>query len=105
MKLGEIRELSVSDIDEQLKKSQIELVEMKMKFVSRQLDNPSLIGQKRKEIARLYTVQTQKLDEKGKETVVEKQDKEKKTKRVKKEISSKTVKKKTVKTKKTEQEV
>ncbi len=63
MKLVEIKELATADIDEQLKKSQIELVELKMKFASRQLEDPSQIRKKRKEIARLHTCKTLKSHE------------------------------------------
>lgn len=60
MKLAEIKQLSTSEIAEQLKKSRVDLIDLRMKFASRQLDNPSMLKKKRKEIARLLTVQTQK---------------------------------------------
>ena len=86
MKLMEIKELSVDEISNQLKKSQIELVELRMKFTSRQLEDPSQIRKKRKEIARLHTVKTQKSHEIISEPKVEK------TKKIKKkavvEVSS-----------------
>ena len=61
MKLMEIKELSADEINDQLKKSQIDLVSLRMKFASRQLDDPSQIKKKRKEIARLHTIKTIKL--------------------------------------------
>lgn len=61
MKLMEIEELSPGEITEQVNKSRLELVELRMKLASRQLENPSLIRKKRKEIARLLTVHTRKL--------------------------------------------
>ena len=64
MKLLEMRELGLDELDEQIKKSRLELVNLRMKFKSRQLENPSLISKQRKEIARLLTVQTQKSNEK-----------------------------------------
>lgn len=60
MKLMEIKELSPQDISEQLKKSRIELAGLRMKFGCRQLEDPSQIKKKRKEIARLLTIHTQK---------------------------------------------
>lgn len=61
MKLAEITDLSLNEISDELKKSRLELVNLRMKFVSRQLEDPSQIKKKRKEIARLLTVHTQKL--------------------------------------------
>ena len=78
MKLLEIKELSVSEINDQLKKSQIELVGLRMQFASRQLNDPSQIKKKRKEIARLHTVKTQKSHEVISEPKVEKVKKVKK---------------------------
>ena len=60
----EIKELSPGEIVDHLKKSQLELVDLKMKFVTRQLEDTSLLKKKRKEIARLLTVQTQNSKEK-----------------------------------------
>ena len=60
MKLIEIKELSTGELSEELKKARQELVDLRMKFFSRQLDNPSLIKKKRKDIARILTVRTQK---------------------------------------------
>ena len=85
MKLVEIKELSSDEISEQLKKSQVELVNLRMKFASRQLENPSEIRKKRKEIARLHTVKTIKLKEVSAEPRVEK------IKKVKKKVITKAV--------------
>ena len=82
MKLMEIKELPVEEISDQLKKSQLEFVNLKMKFASRQLEDPSQIRKKRKEIARLHTVKTQKLHEIVSEPKVEK------VKKVKKKITT-----------------
>ena len=85
MKLLEIKELSVGEINDQLKKSQIELVGLRMQFASRQLNDPSQIKKKRKEIARLHTVKTQKSHEVISEPKVEK------VKKVKKKIKAETL--------------
>ena len=60
MKLLEIEELNLNEINDQLKKSRLELLELHMKLATRQLDNPSLIKKKRLDISRLLTIQTQK---------------------------------------------
>jgi|GEM_PF-2618860 len=60
LKIMEIKELASEDIDAQVKKSRIDLVTLRMKLASRQLEDPSLISKKRVEIARLLTIQTQK---------------------------------------------
>ena len=60
MKLAEMKQLSPAEITEQVKKSRLELVDLRMKFASRQLDNPSELKKKRKEIARLLTIHTVK---------------------------------------------
>ena len=78
MKLVEIKEMSVDEISDQLKKSQIELVNLRMKFTSRQLDDPSQMKKKRKEIARLHTIKTIKLKDVSTEPKVEKVKKVKK---------------------------
>ena len=99
MKLVEIKELSSDEISEQLKKSQVELVNLRMKFASRQLENPSEIRKKRKEIARLHTVKTIKLKDISIEPKVEKVKKIKK--KTAPEVSLEKPKRKT-KTKKAE---
>lgn len=91
MKLVEIKELSKDEIVDQVKKSRSELVELHMKFASRQLEDPSLISKKRKEIARLLTIQTQKLNDKSTtvETSLPKLKKTDKPKRKEKESAKK----------------
>ena len=60
----EIKELSTGEITNQLNKSRLELVDLRMKFVTRQLEDTSVLRKKRKEIAHLLTVQTQNAKEK-----------------------------------------
>ena len=92
MKLAEIKELTQGEIKDELKKSDLELVGLRMKFASRQLENPSLIKAKRKEIARLLTIQTQKKLEKPSPENIEIKEKHVKVKA--KEIKMKTQKEK-----------
>ena len=99
MKLMEIKELSGDEINDQLKKSQIELVNLRMKFASRQLEDPSQIRKKRKEIARLHTIQTIKSKDISIEQKVEKVKKVKKKATVETASIAEKPKRKTAKTK------
>ena len=90
--LMEIKELPNNAIEDQLTKSRLELVNLRMKFVTRQLEDTSLLKQKRKEIARLLTVQTLNSKEKKDKPEVKAETKAKKL--VKKKIEKKTVAKK-----------
>ena len=99
MKLVEIKEMSVDEISDQLKKSQIDLVSLRMKFASRQLDDPSQIKKKRKEIARLHTVKTIKLKDVSAEPKIEKVKKVKKKATVETASVAEKPKRKTSKTK------
>lgn len=65
LKLIEINELSGTELIDQINKSRKELVDLRMKFASRQLEDPSCIRKKRKEIARLLTIETQRLKNNG----------------------------------------
>ncbi|MBI3590464.1 MAG: 50S ribosomal protein L29 [Candidatus Melainabacteria bacterium] len=102
LKLVEIKDLSRGEIVDQLKKSRLELVDLRMKFISRQLEDPSLIKKKRKEIARLLTIETQKQSDKDQklESKPAKSLKNKKEKEIiEKKVEEKKVEKKTKKVK------
>lgn len=102
MKLAEIKELTVDEINEQLDKSRLELVQFKMKLSSRQLDDPSQVKKKRKEIAKLLTIKNEKarsgeVDQPKpakKEKAVKKEDSKEEAKAVKKPAAKKTAAKK-----------
>lgn len=66
LKFAEIKDMSLGELKDQIKKSRLEFVTLRMKFASRQLDNPSEIKKKRKEITRLLTAETQKLKQEEK---------------------------------------
>ncbi len=93
MKLVEMRELSLDELNEQIDKSRLELVNLRMKFTARQLEDSSLISKQRKEIARLLTIQTQKLNSEPDESKVEKKPAKKEVKdsakKKEKKVSSK----------------
>ena len=93
MKLVEIKELNSSEMTEQVIKSRVELTQLRMKFASRQLEDPSLIKKKRKEIARLLTIQTQKLN--GKDSGLKVQEEKRESKEASKQITKKTKKEET----------
>ena len=106
MKLIEIKELSPGEITDELKKSRLELLDLRMKLTSRQLESPTLIRQKRKEVARLLTIQTQKLLSGEKEVISEKKVKKekvvekvkpKKTEKLNKEVKLKSQDKTSIK--------
>ena len=94
MKLVEMRELSKDDLQDQIKKSSLELVDLRMKFAVRQLTDPSQLSKKRKEIARLLTIQTQKSSEKS-SIVVETEKVKKPARKTKKSSEALSVQEKT----------
>jgi len=112
LKLTEIKEMNVAELKEQYSKSCLELVELRMKFASRQLDDVSQLRKKKKEVARLLTVQTQKFNAgdsgevyekkpkpkikkqpKSEKAVVEKEEKEEKREKKEKKVVKKSIKK------------
>jgi large subunit ribosomal protein L29 len=56
MKPSEIRDLSASDIVEKIQEQEEELVNMRIQLTTRQLENPLLIRETRRELARLKTI-------------------------------------------------
>ena len=60
MKTTEIREMSISDIQERIEAEKAELVRLKLNHQISPLDNPIKIRQTRRNIARMLTVLSQK---------------------------------------------
>lgn len=56
MKPSEIRDLTPADIREKIKELEEELANMRIQLVTRQLENPILVRDSKREIARLKTV-------------------------------------------------
>ena len=56
MKPSEIRELSPADIREKIQEQEKELANMRMQLTTRQLENPLVVRETRRELARLKTV-------------------------------------------------
>lgn len=56
IKLGDIRQLDRTEIEEQLRDKEEELSNLRLQLVTRQLDNPLLIRFARRDVARLKTV-------------------------------------------------
>ncbi|MBT3603556.1 MAG: 50S ribosomal protein L29 [Candidatus Latescibacteria bacterium] len=56
MKPSEIRDLSSSDILEKVQEQEKELANMRIQLTTRQLENPLLIRETRRELARLKTI-------------------------------------------------
>lgn len=56
MKPSEIRDLSPSDIREKIQEQEVELANMRIQLTTRQLENPLLVRETRRELARLKTI-------------------------------------------------
>lgn len=63
MKASEIRKMSVSDINKKIAENKTELFELRMKQATGTLDKPHRINVLRKDVARLKTVLTEKLND------------------------------------------
>ena len=55
MKAAEIRELSADDLQAKLKEARAELLNLRLKMATRQLDNTARVKQVKKDIARIQT--------------------------------------------------
>jgi large subunit ribosomal protein L29 len=63
MKTSDIRKMSVEDINKKIVEIKSELFELRMKQATGSLDKPHMINAKRKDVARLKTVLTEKLND------------------------------------------
>jgi large subunit ribosomal protein L29 len=63
MKTPELRELSVKDLKERLETEQANFARMRINHAVSPLEDTSKIGKTRKNIARMHTVMSQKLNE------------------------------------------
>ena len=63
MKASEIRKMSVEDINKKIAELKTELFELRMKQATGTLDKPHRINALRKDVARLKTVLTEKLND------------------------------------------
>ena len=63
MKTSEIRNLSVEDINKKIVENRQELFELRMKQATGNLEKPHKINALRKEVARLKTVLTEKMND------------------------------------------
>ena len=63
MKASEIRKMSVEDINKKIAENKTELFELWMKQATGTLDKPHKINALRKDVARLKTVLTEKLND------------------------------------------
>ena len=60
MKVAEIRNLSDQDLDKQLNDLQSKLFNLRFRLATGQLENPAAIGNVKKDIARVKTIQTER---------------------------------------------
>ena len=63
MKASEIRKMSVEDINKKIAENKTELFELRMKQATGTLDKPHRINALRKDVARLKTGLTEKLND------------------------------------------
>ena len=63
MKASDIRKMSVEDINKKILECKTELFELRMKQATASLDKPHKINALRKDVARLKTVLTEKLND------------------------------------------
>lgn len=63
MKASEIRKMSVEDINKKISENKQELFELRMKQATGTLDKPHRINALRKDVARLKTVLTEKIND------------------------------------------
>ena len=61
MKINEIREMSVEEIDNKIRETKRELLDLRMKQANGTLEKPTDINKLKKLIARMLTVKTEKL--------------------------------------------
>ncbi len=57
---NDLRALSVEDLRERLAEEQRDLAELRFKHAVTRLENPGILGEKRRTIARLHTLITEK---------------------------------------------
>jgi len=63
MKTPELRELSIKDLKERLETEKANFVRMKINHAISPLDDASKIGKARRNLARMHTIMSQKLNE------------------------------------------
>jgi len=63
MKTSDIRKMSVNDINSKIAEIKTELFELRMKQATGTLEKPHMINSLRKDVARLKTVLTEKLND------------------------------------------
>jgi large subunit ribosomal protein L29 len=69
MKIGEVREMKTDELHAELERLRRHLFDLRSQAVTEKLENPTLINQTRKDIARVLTV----MQERGEELIEQKQ--------------------------------
>lgn len=64
MKATEIRELTVKEVEERIEANEAQLLKLKMNHTVSPLDNPMIIKELRKTIARMRTILTERTSQK-----------------------------------------
>ena len=63
MKTSEIRKMSIDEINKKIIELKNELFELRMKQATGNLEKPHMLNSKRKDVARLKTILTEKLND------------------------------------------
>ena len=62
MKVNEIKEMTMEELDRQLQDIQKEQFNLQLQHVSGQLENPARVKELRRTVARIKTIQNQKVE-------------------------------------------
>lgn len=65
MKIKEVRDLSIDELQQKGRELSEELFRLRMRHAAGQLESPSMLGQIRRDIARVKTVLVEKEDGRG----------------------------------------
>lgn len=62
MKVKELRELTMEELDQQIQDAQKEMFNLRLQQVSGNLENPARIKELRRSVARIKTIQNEKVE-------------------------------------------
>jgi len=62
MKVKELREMTTEELEQQIRETQKELFNLRLQQVSGQLENPARVKELRRSLARIKTIQNEKVE-------------------------------------------
>jgi len=62
MKVKELREMTSEELEQQIRETQKELFNLRLQQVSGQLENPARVKELRRSLARIKTIQNEKVE-------------------------------------------